>query len=83
MRFLSFERFKKSACTWNVHEACVFGRAPSVIHASGVRRMFVEYCTVFAQGSVISSIKITYCVQSRVVLGITTVQVTTCLSERI
>ena len=39
----------ESACTWNVHEACVFGRAPSVIHASGVRRMFVEYCTVFAR----------------------------------
>ena len=33
----------ESACTWYVHEACVFGRAPSVIHASGVRRMFVEY----------------------------------------
>jgi len=38
----------ESACTWNVREACVFGRAPSVIHASGVRRMLVEYCTVFA-----------------------------------
>ena len=33
----------ESACSWNVHEACVFGRAPSVIHVSGVRRMFVEY----------------------------------------
>jgi len=40
---------EQSACTWNVREACVFGRAPSVIHASGVRRMFVEYCTVFAR----------------------------------
>jgi hypothetical protein len=37
------------ACTWNVREACVFGRAPSVIHASGVSFMFVEYCTVFAR----------------------------------
>ena len=37
--------FMTSACTWNVQ--VVFGRA-SVIHASGVRRMFVEYCTVFA-----------------------------------
>jgi len=35
--------------TWNVREACVFGRAPSVIHALCVRRMFVEYCTVFAR----------------------------------
>jgi hypothetical protein len=34
---------------WNVREACVFWRAPSVIHASGVHRMFVEYCTVFAR----------------------------------
>jgi len=33
----------------NVREACVFGRAPSVIHVSGVRRMFVEYYTVFAR----------------------------------
>jgi len=34
----------------DVREACVFGRAPSVIYASGVRRMFVEYYryTVFA-----------------------------------
>jgi len=39
----------KSACTWNVRKACVFGRAPSVIYASGVRRMFVEYCTIFAR----------------------------------
>jgi len=27
----------------------VFGRAPSVIHASGMRQMFVEYYTVFAR----------------------------------
>ena len=39
----------ESACTWNVREAYVFGRAPSVIHASGVRRLFVEYCIVFAR----------------------------------
>jgi hypothetical protein len=39
----------KLACTWNVREACLFGRAPSVIHASGVRRTFVECCTVFAR----------------------------------
>ena len=30
-------------------EVCAFGRAPSVIHASGVRRMFVKYYTVFAR----------------------------------
>jgi len=35
----------ESAWTWNVREACVFGRAPSVIYASGVCRMFVEYCS--------------------------------------
>ena len=39
--------------TYHVHsiyarEACMFGRNPSVIHASGVHRMFVEYYTVFA-----------------------------------
>ena len=28
---------------------CVFGRAPSCVHASGVRRMFMEYYTVFAR----------------------------------
>ena len=40
--------------TYHVHsidvcEACVFGRALSVIHASGVRRVFVEYYTVFSR----------------------------------
>ena len=39
----------ESACTWNIRETCVFGRAPSVIHASAVCRMFVKYCTVFAR----------------------------------
>jgi hypothetical protein len=34
---------------WNVCEACVLRRAPSVIHASGVRQIFVEYCTVFVR----------------------------------
>ena len=34
--------------TYKTHE-CVFGRALSVIHASGVRWMFVEYYTVFAR----------------------------------
>jgi len=29
-----------------IRELCVFGRAQSVIHASGVRRMFMEYCTI-------------------------------------
>jgi len=33
----------------DVREACVFGRAPSVIYAPGVRRMFVEYYTVFVR----------------------------------
>jgi len=41
----------ESACTWNVHEVCVFWCAPSVIHAMGVHQMFMEYCTVFAHMS--------------------------------
>jgi len=41
--------WNKSACEWYVREACVFGRALSVIHASSVHRMFVKYYTVFAR----------------------------------
>jgi len=44
----------ESACTWIFREACVFGRAPSVIHTSAVRRMFqwfVSDCKWYVRGS--------------------------------
>jgi len=46
---VSRSSWNESACTWNIREACVFGRAPPMIHAKGVRLIFVEYCTVFAR----------------------------------